>query len=141
MSSAHRWIAPVAAGAVAAGAAFAVVTVTADDGDRGERAGPPPSVSPGQPDGASGAAIFARMGCGSCHRLSAAGSNGEIGPDLDQRLRAHSPASLIAVITDSDRPGTFAEMPEDFGARMNAAELNALVDFLLAARNRPKVPG
>jgi hypothetical protein len=47
--------------------------------------------------------------------------------------RAHDRASLIAVITDSDRGGDLAAMPEDFGRRMSSAELNALVDFLLAA--------
>ena len=92
-----------------------------------------PAVAPTALEGSSGGTIFARMGCGSCHRLAAAGSTGEIGPDLDERLPAHDRASLIAVITDSDRGGEFVEMPEDFGRRMNSAELNALVDFLLAA--------
>jgi mono/diheme cytochrome c family protein len=129
MSGGRRWIGALAAGLLAAGATFAIVTVADDD----EGPSPPPALSPGSQDSRSGRAIFARMGCGSCHRLAAAGSTGEIGPDLDQRLPAHNRASLIAVITDSDRDGSFVAMPEDFGERMNAAELNALVDFLLAA--------
>ena len=32
---------------------------------------------------ADGAAVFASAGCGSCHTLSAAGSNGTTGPNLD----------------------------------------------------------
>lgn len=126
----RRWIGPLAAGLLAAGAAFAIVTFADDDENPSREA----TVSAGPHDSGSGKAIFARMGCGSCHRLGAAGSSGEIGPDLDQRLPAHDRASLIAVITDSDRGGSFVEMPEDFGRRMNAAELDALVDFLLVAR-------
>jgi mono/diheme cytochrome c family protein len=42
----------------------------------------------------SGAQVFAASGCGSCHTLQAAGSNGQIGPNLDdlrptvERVRA-----------------------------------------------------
>lgn len=133
----RRWIAPLAAGLLAAGAAFAIVTAD-DDDESPSRA---PAVSPGRQDSTSGRAIFAAMGCGSCHRLAAADSSGEMGPDLDQRLPAHNRASLVAVITDSDRGGSFAGMPEDFGRRMSAAELNALVDFLLAAGRGPNAPG
>jgi mono/diheme cytochrome c family protein len=129
MSRLPRWIAPVAAGLLAAAAAFAIVTVADDDGGAARA----PAEAPTALEGSSGGTIFARMGCGSCHRLAAAGSTGEIGPDLDERLHAHDRASLIAVITDSDRGGDFVAMPEDFGERMNSAELNALVDFLLAA--------
>jgi cytochrome c oxidase subunit 2 len=76
------------------------------------------------------------MGCGSCHTLAAAGSSGTVGPDLDQRLPTHDRESLIAKITM--RPGSrgadFSAMPQNFGSRMDAAELNELVEFLLAAK-------
>lgn len=36
-------------------------------------------------DPAAGRAVFAAAGCGNCHTLSAAGSTGTIGPDLDTR--------------------------------------------------------
>ena len=123
------WIAPLAAGLLAAGAAFAIVTAADGDPSPGRH----PTARAGPPDSSSGRAIFARMGCGSCHRLAAVGSDGEIGPDLDQRLPTHTRESLISVITDSDRGGGFVAMPEDFAERMNAAELNSLVGFLLAA--------
>jgi mono/diheme cytochrome c family protein len=123
------WLAPLAAGLLAAGGAFAIVTAADDDSSQSRHA----TVAAGRQDTVSGRAIFTRMGCGSCHRLAAAGSTGEIGPDLDQRLPAHDRASLTAVITDPDRGGAFVEMPEDFGERMNAAELDSLVEFLLAA--------
>jgi mono/diheme cytochrome c family protein len=125
----RSWIAPLAAGLVAAAVAFAIVTAAGDDSSPSRQA----TVVAGGQDSGSGRAIFARMGCGSCHRFAATGSTGEIGPNLDERLPAHDRSSLSAVITDSDRDGAFVAMPEDFGERMNAAELNALVNFLLAA--------
>jgi mono/diheme cytochrome c family protein len=76
------------------------------------------------------AAIFVGMGCGSCHRLAATNSTGPIGPDLDDRLR-HTRESLTAQILS---PSPSSAMPPDFGERMTDAELEALVDFLLAVR-------
>ena len=35
-------------------------------------------------DAAAGKAVFASSGCGSCHTLSAAGSSGAVGPNLDE---------------------------------------------------------
>jgi mono/diheme cytochrome c family protein len=35
-------------------------------------------------DAAAGKAVFASAGCGGCHTLKAAGTNGTVGPDLDQ---------------------------------------------------------
>ncbi len=34
-------------------------------------------------DPAAGKTVFASQGCGSCHTFAAAGTNGKIGPDLD----------------------------------------------------------
>jgi cytochrome c oxidase subunit II len=83
----------------------------------------------------SGRAIFTRMGCGSCHALAAAGSKAQIGPDLDGRLERHTRATLIAQITSPAADGGSSLMPSDFGSRMNARELDALVRFLLSARS------
>jgi mono/diheme cytochrome c family protein len=38
----------------------------------------------GAGDPEAGAEVFAQAGCGSCHVLAAANSNGSIGPDLDE---------------------------------------------------------
>ena len=35
-------------------------------------------------DAAAGEAVFASNGCGGCHTLEAAGSSGEVGPNLDE---------------------------------------------------------
>ena len=39
---------------------------------------------PPPPSAAAGKQVFALASCGGCHALKAAGSNGNIGPDLDQ---------------------------------------------------------
>jgi len=80
---------------------------------------------------ASGATLFASMGCGSCHTLAAANATGDVGPSLDERLPNHTRASLRAAILNPPRNGM---MPTNFGARMTPAELDALVSYLLAAR-------
>lgn len=43
---------------------------------------PPASTVEG--DAAAGEAIYAENGCGGCHALAAAGSSGNIGPNLDE---------------------------------------------------------
>jgi cytochrome c553 len=37
----------------------------------------------GQGDAAAGEAVFASAGCGGCHTMEAAGSSGNVGPNLD----------------------------------------------------------
>ena len=136
MSFVRRNAVPFTAGLAAAAAAFTVVLLTTDDGGEGRAPGsgqvaapaPAQSVPEGQE---AGLAVFTRMGCGGCHRLAAASSNGPIGPNLDERLPNHTRESLTAQILSPD-PAQI--MPEDFGERMTDAELTALVDFLLAVR-------
>jgi cytochrome c oxidase subunit II len=121
----------LAVGVAASLAAFALITAIAGVGSEQEG-----GIAAAE-ESHSGRAVFARLGCGSCHTLAAAGSRGEIGPDLDQRLPTHDRASLIARITMTPPEGggeTFSAMPQNFGERMNARELDALVDFLLAVR-------
>jgi mono/diheme cytochrome c family protein len=86
-----------------------------------------------------GRAVFARMGCGGCHRLAAGAGTGTVGPDLDELLPGYDATSLRAKIVDpypAGEPQYFATMPEDFGQRMRPPELDALVDFLLATARR-----
>jgi cytochrome c oxidase subunit 2 len=136
MSFLSRNAVPFAAGVAAAAAAFAVVLLTTDDDGNGrapdgEQVAAPAPGAP-LPEGLEGGrAVFTRMGCGGCHRLAAASSTGPIGPDLDARLPIHTRESLTAQILS---PSGGSIMPEDFGERMSDAELDALVDFLLAVR-------
>ena len=43
-------------------------------------------TGPGEPSGdpAAGESVFASAGCGACHTLEAAGSTGQVGPNLDE---------------------------------------------------------
>jgi mono/diheme cytochrome c family protein len=110
----------------------AVAGIEGDSEDVNGRA----EAAPAPREVEAGWRLFTRMGCGSCHTLDAAGSRGEIGPDLDERLPAHDRESLTAVITDPPPGGPgFSVMPTNFGTRMNPDELDELVSFLLAARD------
>ena len=125
MSFVRRHAVPLAAAIAAAAAAFAVVVLTTDGG------GPAGDGGPATARASGGLAVFTRMGCGGCHRLAAAHSSGPVAPNLDERLPNHTRESLTAQILS---PGSSSGMPDDFGERMSGAELDALVNFLLAQR-------
>lgn len=73
----------------------------------------------------SGKAVFSDR-CGSCHTLKAAGTNGQVGPDLDGvSLRA----AQIATIVREGRGG----MPA-FGGDLSDAEISAVAAFVAGAR-------
>lgn len=83
---------------------------------------------------AEGRALFARMGCGSCHRLAAGAGIGPIGPDLDVMLPSYDAKALRAKIAEpypTGASGSFVRMPA-YGGRLSDAELDALVEFLLS---------
>jgi cytochrome c oxidase subunit 2 len=128
-----------AAGLVAAALTFAVITAVDGDDERGgagQTAAATARASPAAAQ-ASGRELFFQMGCGSCHRFADAGSTGVIGPDLDERLAAYDPKSLRAtIVAPPGSAGSFSVMPDNFGARMNAQALDALVAYLLATRGR-----
>jgi mono/diheme cytochrome c family protein len=134
MSDARRVAIPLAAGVVAAALAFVAVLLATrgDDSPARPSAPTPAAVAADKPDPEGGRLVFARMGCGGCHRLAAAGSNGQIGPVLDQVLPNHTRQTLAAKIQN---PGNGSIMPGDFAQRMSFAEMQALIDFLVAARD------
>ena len=121
-----------AAGLVAAALAFAVVTAVDGDDERGGAGQTVPAAVQ-----AGGRELFFQMGCGSCHRFADAGSSGVIGPDLDERLAAYDRRSLRAtIVSPPGSAGSFSVMPDNFGARMSSEALDALVAYLLTARDR-----
>jgi cytochrome c551/c552 len=89
-------------------------------------------------------AVFTQFGCAACHTLAAAGSNGQVGPPLDD-LGAIA-ASRVPGLSAEEyvhqaivEPGAFVVpgfaaglMPPDFGQRMTDEQVDALVEFLLA---------
>lgn len=65
---------------------FAVAGCGGDDEGSGTEEPPPATTQTtgGEAgDAANGEQVFASAGCGGCHTFSAAGSNGAVGPDLD----------------------------------------------------------
>jgi mono/diheme cytochrome c family protein len=100
---------------------------------------------------AAGKEVFTGVGgCGSCHTLAAAGTNGTAGPNLDQRLRADcaTPQSksvrgatlekcIYTAITDPYKyiPSGYQAgvMPSNFAQSLKPNEIQALVNFLSTA--------
>jgi mono/diheme cytochrome c family protein len=122
---------PLAAGLAVAVVAFVVVMLATRGGDEPSRTPARAAPAASRTNVAGGRLVFAQMGCGSCHALSAAGSKGVIGPSLDALLPRITREAIQAKIVT---PGQGSVMPPDFGQRMNFADLQALVDFLMAAR-------
>ncbi|MEX2102359.1 MAG: cytochrome c oxidase subunit II, partial [Gaiellaceae bacterium] len=84
-----------------------------------------------------GKSLFTSLGCGSCHVLSDAGSQGQVGPNLDTVLADADDAfvreSIVAPdaeIAEGFQPGV---MPKTYGEQLSDQQLNALVEYLLEA--------
>ncbi|MBD0283357.1 MAG: cytochrome c oxidase subunit II [Thermoleophilaceae bacterium] len=86
---------------------------------------------------AAGETVFTDNGCGSCHTLSEAGTNGTVGPNLDnisRPNRAYVEESIVdpnAEVAEGFRRGI---MPATFEDRLSPEELDALVEYLLEAQ-------
>ena len=73
-------------------------------------------------DATAGADVFASAGCGSCHTLSAAGSTGTVGPNLDD---AKPPAALVVERVTNG----MGAMPP-FKGQLSDAEIQAVADYV-----------
>jgi mono/diheme cytochrome c family protein len=85
-----------------------------------------------------GAPVYLQNGCGSCHTLSAAGSTGTTGPDLDDVIGKgdlKTAAEVMTAIVDPEKkiaPGYPPNvMPPTFGQDISPTDMDALVQFLL----------
>jgi mono/diheme cytochrome c family protein len=92
-----------------------------------------------------GKQIFVAAGCGSCHKLADAGTNGNVGPSLDElaaqaaklgKQRGQSPAEYV--MESIVKPGAFTVsgfsagvMPSNYGDRLEPSQIKALVEYLL----------
>ena len=109
---------------------------------------PPATTTTAAPSGGGGANLaagktaFTANGCSACHTLTAAGSNGTIGPDLD-KLKSYAQKAgmpLDQFIRESIvKPNAYVEkgyppgvMPQNFG-KLPKSTLDALVAFLAAS--------
>jgi cytochrome c oxidase subunit II len=93
----------------------------------------------------SGQQVFANSGCDSCHTLAAAGAHGTVGPKLDglaaqaAKFGKQRGESATQYVKESiENPRAFAVpgypknvMPVDFKDKLSAAEIDALVKYLL----------
>jgi mono/diheme cytochrome c family protein len=94
---------------------------------------PPPAGNP-----QAGKAVFDANGCGSCHTFSPAGSNGTVGPDLDNALKGKDAAFIHQSIVDPNAviaSGYSAGiMPQTFGQQLSPKQLDDLVAFLMSGQ-------
>jgi cytochrome c oxidase subunit 2 len=92
----------------------------------------------------AGAAVFAENGCGGCHTFTPAGSNGEIGPGLDDivsvaQKAGRDPAEFVReAIVDPGKDITAGYqdgvMPANYGETLSPKELDALVAYVTGAK-------
>lgn len=96
----------------------------------------PANASPTQQNDA-GKQVFAANGCGGCHTLADAGSNGQIGPDLDDVLKGQTDAQIKQDIVDPNAEIASGYgpdiMPGTFGQTISPTDLDALVAYLKEA--------
>jgi cytochrome c oxidase subunit 2 len=75
--------------------------------------------------------------CGACHTLSAAGTSGTTGPNLDQVLKGKDAAFIKQSIVQPDaqiaKGYSKGIMPPNFGSTLSGPEVDALVKFLSEA--------
>jgi cbb3-type cytochrome c oxidase subunit III len=76
----------------------------------------------------SGKEIFGQAGCGSCHTLSDAGSNGTVGPNLDEA----KPTFQLAVERVTNGKGA---MPP-FRDKLNSKQIRAVADYVSTAAGK-----
>ena len=83
-------------------------------------------AAPGQPagkiTGTDGKSIFGQAGCGSCHTLKDAGTNGTVGPNLDQVKPPE--ARVVTQVTNGG-----AVMPA-FKDRLSSAQIQAVAKYV-----------
>jgi cytochrome c oxidase subunit 2 len=90
-------------------------------------------------DATAGAALFKAQGCGGCHTFQPAGTNGNVGPDLDklpQYAKDANQGSLADFVHESIQnpsafiqPGYSNQMP-DYGQSLSAKQIADLVAYL-----------
>jgi mono/diheme cytochrome c family protein len=80
------------------------------------------TTKPKPAKGPDGAEVFASAGCGGCHTLAAAGTTGNVGPNLDD-LQPDAP-TVKAQVTNGG-----GGMPS-FSGELSAAEINAVARYV-----------
>ncbi len=99
----------------------------------------PPAVVVGDP--AAGKAVFVSSGCGACHVFTPAGTNGKVGPNLDnlaEYAKAADQGSLEDFVHESIvDPGAYVApgypnvMPATFAHSLTPKQLADVIAFLV----------
>jgi mono/diheme cytochrome c family protein len=100
-----------------------------DEGDSG--ASPPPvesSTTGGETgDATNGEEVFATAGCGGCHTFAKAGSNGAVGPNLDDLAPSYE--AVVDQVTEGG-----GGMPS-FADQLSAQEIRDVAAFVSGSRS------
>jgi mono/diheme cytochrome c family protein len=113
-----------------------VYVATPDEGET-EAGAAGGETEPSQEDAASsGSELFASAGCGSCHTLAAAGTTGQVGPNLDEFLAPDdTTAGVEEMLVDPNvelAEGYPANvMPQDYGQTYSKSEIHELAEYLV----------
>jgi mono/diheme cytochrome c family protein len=79
------------------------------------------------------------IACGSCHTMSAAGTSGTIGPNLDKELTSDPPSATRESIVNPNKeivPGYRANvMPSNYATALTPQELDAVVNYVYHSTN------
>ena len=89
---------------------------------------PPPTTGGGGGGKPDGKQVFASAGCTGCHTLADAGSNGNVGPNLDD---AKPPKALVV-----DRVTNGQGAMPSFKGQLSEAEIQAVADYVSSAAGK-----
>ncbi len=105
-----------------------------EGGGTGAASNAPGQAGQGGDQAAAGREVFISNGCGGCHALADAGTNGASGPNLDDALESVSADQIRESIVDPNAEITegFQEgiMPPNYEAQIQPEQLDALIDYL-----------
>jgi mono/diheme cytochrome c family protein len=83
------------------------------------------TTSAAKPDGK---AVFAKAGCGGCHTLKAAGSSGNVGPNLDQLKPSKGTVAHQVEVGGGAMPA--------FKGQLSPAEIDAVAQFVSSSAGK-----
>lgn len=99
-------------------------------------------ASGGGADESSGEAVFASAGCGGCHAFAPAGSDAQVGPDLNAVETGGRPLDEFLLEGIVDPNADIAEgyqpdvMPNTYGKSLTEQQLDALVQYLAEGQKK-----
>lgn len=112
----------------------------ANPASEGEEAGGTEAAAETETEGggSAGAQLFTSAGCGSCHTLSAAGSTGTTGPDLNESLAPDDNTAGIEEMIANPNEEVIEGyppnvMPQNYEQTFSKAEIHELAEFLVAS--------